>query len=181
MNIKTYSLLSKSISENNDELFLSLMTEYLKHNDFLETHNLLICIKKQYYFGIKYHLNSPFYPKEIEQLENAIFIYLTKYGNVELFSLFVKNFNIINIPEKHSLSLAAEYNKIDIIKFLLTQKIDIAYLKNNAIVTAYNLGYFEIVDLLWQQESVKSSLMNDNLDIFSILNKKDINQKLQNF
>ena len=53
---------------------------------------------------------------------------------------------------------------------------------NNYIIRfAYNEGYLDIVNLLWQDQRVKDTLENDDKELYNELIKNDIKDKVEDF
>jgi hypothetical protein len=53
--------------------------------------------------------------------------------------------------------------------------------KNCVIIDSYKRGNIEIVKALWNKNSVKNTLKNDDFKIYQKLIQKDIEIKLKNF
>ena len=81
----------------------------------------------------------------------------------------------VTVPELTDLIRIIKKNNIKILKATLEREIhNAAEFNNAAIIYASKNGYNESVDLLWNIDYIKTSLQNDNLSLYNILNQKDI-------
>jgi hypothetical protein len=75
--------------------------------------------------------------------------------------------------------LSSLYGYIDMTKLLLNDKrVNPSDLNNLAIISAFEKGTDEIVNLLWKHQSVKNTLINDDINLYNILVAKNILKKL---
>ena len=78
---------------------------------------------------------------------------------------------------------AIKSNNIEDVKLLLNHsEVNPAYKDNWAIICAYYAKHTDIVNLLWQDQRIKDTLKNDDIDLYNELIKKDkIKEKVEVF
>ena len=86
------------------------------------------------------------------------------------------------MDKQKEFKIAIENNDINKVKILLkNKKVDPSEYNNLAIRTAAYKGYFDIVNLLWNDKRVKNTLKKDNLPLYNQLIKEDIKNKVIKF
>ena len=105
----------------------------------------------------------------------------TKYGHIDIVKLLLKD-DRVNIEHNYSFELAAEYGHINLISLFLEKDItDPSKEANQAIYLAHKEGHFNIADLLWSNEKVKSTLQKDNFNLYNIFKKEEVKNKVSEF
>lgn len=74
-----------------------------------------------------------------------------------------------------------ENNTKDLISILEDRTVNASFNANSPIYYAHDKNLTEIVDILWDQKSIKDSLLKDKPDLYRILIKKDIKEKISKF
>jgi hypothetical protein len=79
-----------------------------------------------------------------------------------------------HIPFQLLFHKACKINDYKMVKTLLKHpQCNPAQYYNRSITVANNKGYSSIVELLWKQKQIKSSLKHNNNDLYSLLIKKE--------
>ena len=125
-------------------------------------------------------------------------------GHVDIVKLLLKDKRVNPSVENNYAIRFASYNgHVDIVKLLLKDKrVDPSDNRNWAIQATYKKAYYKIFDsinnknfnifsfnneyvniikLLWKDERVKSSLKNDDDELYDKLIKQDISDKIEEF
>ena len=193
-NIKTKSeikeIIKALISDKNDLAFKKYINYIINSlddkNNELSIWVVVIfstCVKNNYIFGLKelFKTNN-FKLSQIEHLDSiALRIAVIKnYKNV--FKFLLDNMKISNSDLYKALFYACEYNKTSILIFILNEtKANPTTNCNESIVTADELGHKEIVKILWNLDSIKLSLINDDEELYLKLKKEYIIKNIEGF
>jgi hypothetical protein len=71
---------------------------------------------------------------------------------------------------------------INLIQLLITDfNVNPSICYNGAIRTAYGNNSLDIIELLWKDKRVKKTLKNDDENLYEILIKQDIKNKISSF
>ena len=74
------------------------------------------------------------------------------------------------------------FNKILYVKNLLkNKKVDPSYDDNWAIIFSSKKRLTDIVKLLWEDQIIKNTLKNDNIELYNKLIQQDITNKVSEF
>ena len=86
-----------------------------------------------------------------------------------------KNFDV-------DLATVVSFKNLELIELILNNKNSNPTRRNNYLIcSAYKDNLNDIVDLFFDNQKVRDSLMKDNLDLYINLNRKYVSDKLSNF
>jgi ankyrin repeat protein len=103
-------------------------------------------------------------------------------GSTEIVKLLLEGERIQFKNRINILYIAATQGHIDIVKLLLNDPRINPAMDNN-LTTRHIVGYNqpEILELLWGNEKIKSTLQQDDYELYSELTKQDIKNKISEF
>jgi hypothetical protein len=101
--------------------------------------------------------------------------------NEQAINAFLKKCNKEDIMQEH-LYTAIHNDEVELVENLLKNKnVRSNHNQNTPISLSFELGLSNIVQLLWKDKMVKSTLKKDELEIFHELTKQDIKNKVSSF
>ncbi len=136
-------------------------------------------------------------------IQNKFYTFIEQ-NDIENVKLFLKNKKIdVSAEDNWAIELASTNGHFDIVELLLNDKrVDPSDNRNWVIQATYKKAYYKIFDsinnknfnifsfnneyvniikLLWKDERVKSSLKNDDDELYDKLIKQDISDKIEEF
>ena len=120
----------------------------------------------------------------------------SKYGCFDALELIVKDRHLdLSLDDNDTIRTASRNGNYECVKLILkNSKVNPSAKKNDAISRAYTNGksqynilggnhepYNKIVELLWYDKRVRSTLKNDYEELFFELNSKYLNNKINSF
>jgi hypothetical protein len=111
------------------------------------------------------------------------FINAVKFNNLSEVELLLKNKSLDDYKKRSkALQHSSFMGLIEMTELLLSDElINPALNKNYAINVSYIKGYKHIIALLWNDQRVKNTLKNDNLELYNLLIQKEVHSKLKKF
>lgn len=136
-------------------------------------------------------------------IQNKFYTFI-KENDIENVKSLLKNKKVdVSAEDNWAIELASTSGHFDIVKLLLDDKrVDPTDNRNWTIQSTYKKAYYDILDsvnkknfnifsfnneyvniikLLWKDERVKSSLKNDDDELYEELIKQDISDKIEGF
>ena len=105
-----------------------------------------------------------------------------KYGYVDIVKLLFKVGVKAIYSDNCAIRIASFYGNITLVEFLLKEpKVDPTDCVNESLSYAYKNGYIEIVELLWNDQRIKNTLKNDNMELYNTLMQQDVKNKVSEF
>jgi hypothetical protein len=151
-----------------------------KLNEDIYTLSFELALKLKNNKVLEYLKNIYFF----NNFENTQFvIHYISSGYIHIIKFLIEN-DILNLTydENFIFEKAILSNNVEIFKYLLELDVIEPEIRcNEAINKAYKNNFWEIIECLWNQKTVRDTLMNDHEDIYNELMKKYIKNKLNNF
>jgi ankyrin repeat protein len=123
--------------------------------------------------------------KEIKDIYcgDYLFTHAIENGHLEVLKLLFEDSRTktqIEIRD-YFLNTAAKRGYLEIIKLLLNLNLSPILECNTPISEAFKNQHNHIVDFLWSLKIVKETLKKDNLELYNILQKQDVKNKIEQF
>jgi ankyrin repeat protein len=108
---------------------------------------------------------------------------VVELGHTDILKLFLSSTPIIlTSNENNLLWLASIKGHYDIVKLLLEDKNVVNEISGSySIRHAFRANYFNIVEILWELDIMKKFLINEDEELYRILQKRFIRKKVVNF
>jgi hypothetical protein len=143
--------------------------------------------------------------------DNLALFYIAENGNLQLIKLILSHKSINpSISDNFAIQQACQYGKTQIVEHLLKDKrvtptcwglltsaqqgyfdivsllikddrVNLIFDSNYAIISAFENGMDNVVNLLWSFKKVKESLKIDDNEIYNELSTKNIKEKMEHF
>jgi ankyrin repeat protein len=122
--------------------------------------------------------------KEITEIHclDYLFTHTIENGHLEVLQLLLEDSRTKTIELRdYFVNTAAKRGYLEIIKLLLNLNLSPIQNSNTPIIEAFKNKHNHIVDFLWSLKIVKETLKKDNFELYILLKKQDIKNKIKAF